>query len=746
MAYFRTDFSYIRPAIQLIESYVTWLNITKEITFVFTNQEDADQAVTYLTSGKSSLRAIVLNYLISNEIDQLKNTKIGIRHVALIGNNLDQYVKMINQEKLIKLDESWIIVTNDTSKYKLESAVTLMKFTSWENGHTNKITRARTLFNFIFYFLDRVSRDRLKLNCNMSSDILMLEKRKEIEDILNSYENKNEFHYDIDTKLMTYNEQAIILKISADGVHNQLGTWTINGGLEMKYDALTVVSGRRFFRVGTAKAIPWTFMEDVWKGYCIDLIEKLSVEMNFKYELVVKDQFGELDPVTNQWNGLIGGLVDGELDIVIAALTMTSEREEVIDFIAPYFEQTGISIVIRKPSRKTSLFKFMTVLKPEVWLSIVAALAMTAFMIWILDKYSPYSAQNNKPKYEQFRHFTLVESFWFALTSFTPQGGGETPKAISGRVLVAAYWVFVVLMLATFTANLAAFLTVERMQTPVQSLQQLARQSRINYSVVDGSDAHQFFRNMKMAEDILYNVWKEIALNQTNNRKDFRVWDYPIKEEYGQILAAIERTGTVPNRTVGYQMVLDNEQGEFALIHDSSDIEYEVYNNCNLTEVGEIFAERPYSIAVQQGSLIQEEISRKILDLQKDRFFELLNAKYWNASKISACPNSDDSEGITLESLGGVFIATLVGLLIALITLAFEVVYFKHKRAKVAEVSVVNNTVHMDKLIYGHELFMTLGRSSNSDDQTRWANKIKLDSTTGRLNNALFFRRNKFQN
>jgi len=33
-----------------------------------------------------------------------------------------------------------------------------------------------------------------------------------------------------------------------------------------------------------------------------------------------------------------------ELDIVIAALTMTSEREEVIDFIAPYFEQTGISI------------------------------------------------------------------------------------------------------------------------------------------------------------------------------------------------------------------------------------------------------------------------------------------------------------------------------------------------------------------------------------------------------------------
>lgn len=96
---------------------------------------------------------------------------------------------------------------------------------------------------------------------------------------------------------------------------------------------------------------------------------------------------------------------------------------------------------------------------------------------------------------------------------------------------------------------------------------------------------------------------------------------------------------------------------------------------------------------------------------------------------------------------GGVFIATLVGLLIALITLAFEVVYFKHKRAKVSAIAVKNDTARKDQLIYGQELFMTLGKHSSSDDQKRWANKIKLqDSTTARLNNALFYRRNKFQN
>ena len=69
--------------------------------------------------------------------------------------------------------------------------------------------------------------------------------------------------------------------------------------------------------------------------------------------------------------------------------------------------------------------------------------------------------------------------------------------------------------------------------------------------------------------------------------------------------------------------------------------------------------------------------SRVILELQKDRYFETLQSKYWNTTKKNNCPVLDDSEGITLQSLGGVFIATLVGLVIAMITLAFEVDSFQ---------------------------------------------------------------------
>ena len=39
------------------------------------------------------------------------------------------------------------------------------------------------------------------------------------------------------------------------------------------------------------------------------------------------------------WSGLVGDLISGEIDISVATLTMTTEREEVIDFVSPYFDQ-----------------------------------------------------------------------------------------------------------------------------------------------------------------------------------------------------------------------------------------------------------------------------------------------------------------------------------------------------------------------------------------------------------------------
>ena len=69
-----------------------------------------------------------------------------------------------------------------------------------------------------------------------------------------------------------------------------------------------------------------------------------------------------------------------------------------------------------------------------------------------------------------------------------------------------------------------------------------------------------------------------------------------------------------------------------------------------------------------------------------------LAAEYWSSTQRNECPVLDDSKGITLNSLGGIFLATLVGLLLSMITLAYEV-WQQKKREKdqVVELSPDNS-------------------------------------------------------
>lgn len=108
----------------------------------------------------------------------------------------------------------------------------------------------------------------------------------------------------------------------------------------------------------------------------------------------------------------------------------------------------------------------------------------------------------------------------------------------------------------------------------------------------------------------LFRLWKELTLNASTDETQYRVWDYPIREQYGHILLAINDSNPVDNATQGFQKVVDHIDADFAFIHDSSVIKYEISRNCNLTEIGEVFAERPYAVAVQQGSHLSDEISK----------------------------------------------------------------------------------------------------------------------------------------
>ena len=65
---------------------------------------------------------------------------------------------------------------------------------------------------------------------------------------------------------------------------------------------------------------------------------------------------------------------------------------------------------------------------------------------------------------------------------------------MSGRVVVASWWVFVVLVVSCYTANLAAFLTVTNIGTTINTLEELMAQSQVQVGMVKNNGVHQMLK------------------------------------------------------------------------------------------------------------------------------------------------------------------------------------------------------------------------------------------------------------
>lgn len=68
------------------------------------------------------------------------------------------------------------------------------------------------------------------------------------------------------------------------------------------------------------------------------------------------------------------------------------------------------------------------------------------------------------------------------------------PRAISTRLVSGIWWFFTLIMISSYTANLAAFLTVERMTSPIENADDLSKQTEIKYGTIFGGSTMTFFK------------------------------------------------------------------------------------------------------------------------------------------------------------------------------------------------------------------------------------------------------------
>lgn len=72
-----------------------------------------------------------------------------------------------------------------------------------------------------------------------------------------------------------------------------------------------------------------------------------------------------------------------------------------------------------------------------------------------------------------------------------------TSRGISTRMVTASWWFFSLIMTSSYTANMAAFLTMSRMGLSIESAEDLAAQTKIKYGCLAGKCDHILKGNSK---------------------------------------------------------------------------------------------------------------------------------------------------------------------------------------------------------------------------------------------------------
>uniref|UniRef100_A0A8C5FBI5 Glutamate receptor n=1 Tax=Gadus morhua TaxID=8049 RepID=A0A8C5FBI5_GADMO len=398
---------------------------------------------------------------------------------------------------------------------------------------------------------------------------------------------------------------------------------------------------------------------DRYEGYCVELASEIAKHVGFNYrlELVGDGKYGSRDAESKMWNGMVGELVYGKADVAVAPLTITLVREEMIDFTKP-FMSLGISIMIKKPTKsKPGVFSFLDPLAYEIWMCIVFAYIGVSVVLFLVSRFSPYEWKG-----EYTNEFGIFNSLWFSLGAFMQQGCDISPRSLSGRIVGGVWWFFTLIIISSYTANLAAFLTVERMVSPIESAEDLAKQTEIAYGTLEGGSTKEFFRRSKIA----------------------------VFEKMWSFMKSADPSVFVKSTNEGMTRVRKSK-GKYAYLLESSMNEYiEQRKPCDTMKVGGNLDSKGYGVATPKGSPLRIPVNLAVLKLNEQAVLDKLKNKWWYDKGECGSRDSgrkDKTSALSLSNVAGVFYILIGGLGLAMLVALVEFCYKSRVESRRMKVS-----------------------------------------------------------
>ncbi|ACC84733.1 transporter substrate-binding domain-containing protein [Nostoc punctiforme] len=307
-------------------------------------------------------------------------------------------------------------------------------------------------------------------------------------------------------------------------------------------------------------------------GFSIDLWRSIATQIGIESKLIEYSSVPEL----------ISAIKDNKVNLGIAAISITAEREQNFDFSLPIFA-SGLQIMVRNLESKNSAFPnilqlfFSTSLLQVIGVALVL-IVIAAHIIWL-------SERNHKEGMISESYFPgIFKACWWAAATLATQAD-EMPKGVLGR-FIAIVWMFIgVLFVAYFTASATTSLTVQQLQGDIRSIDDLPGKV---VATTAGSTAATYLREHHISVLEVPKIEEAYKALQTK-KADAVVFDAPVLLFY----AANEGKGKV-----------------------------EI--------VGSILREESYGIILPNNSPYRKPINQALLNLKENGTYQSLYDKWFD--------------------------------------------------------------------------------------------------------------------
>ncbi|XP_066971386.1 glutamate receptor ionotropic, NMDA 2B-like isoform X1 [Macrobrachium rosenbergii] len=438
--------------------------------------------------------------------------------------------------------------------------------------------------------------------------------------------------------------------INMDPPHPVTGKCTANKGVPCRIASDHMMQG-----VNVTWAMRNSSYYRCCSGFCIDLLVKFSHDLGFSYDFFrVEDGiWGAI--VNGKWTGLPGAIINGKADMIMTSIKINSQREEVLDFTVPFLD-TGIAIVVAKRTGIISPTAFLEPFDTASWMLVaLVAIQVAAVSIFLFEWLSP-SGYNMKLAAPNNHRFSLLRTLWMVWAIlFQAAVNVDCPRGYTARFMGNVWAMFALIFLAIYTANLAAFMI-----------------TREEFYDLTGVEDKRLQNPTSMKPPFKF------ATTLHGNTDVLMKKSFPVMHAYMRQF----------NQSSPIEGVKAVKKGKLdAFLYDATVLEYLVGQDdeCKLLTVGSWYALTGYGVAFARKSKYLEMFNEQIMKYRENGDLERI-ARFWFTG---ACkPNKQQkssSKPLALEQFMSTFLLLGCGILLALLLLGLEHVYFKYFRQYMAK-------------------------------------------------------------